>query len=339
MAWNTIDSLLKIIAIAFGVVTLVSGLVCLGLWVVIEKAETAQRHDKWIRPAAQILIDNLPKTGVAADNGVSDGVAARVRTRPEKFIMLPKVFPIADTDLESHVIVHMPVSPGNNERTRERIVSDIGTRLGFTGNPTAHWEFVNYGALVRLFPTPSFGDVRTIYDYLGFVDSERNNPHRVVLGIDLDGTPVIYDHVTMGPHLKASAGSGGGKSNLYRFLVPQYIGKGCQVVILDVKGVSMLDLAVNLEFKNIKYFSEAETCHNAFQAVFAELERRRGIDIAARLKGEKPVFTPLHVVMEEANTLMAMLKDFWEYAKTVHEEAAKHSPAVRSMHLHCVYGP
>ncbi len=168
--------------------------------------------------------------------------------------------------------------------------------------------------------------------------AESGNPHRVVLGLDLEGKPVIYDHVAHGPHIKASAGSGGGKSNHYRFLVPQYIRHGAQVVMLDVKGVSMLDLAVSLEFRNIKYYSEAETCHNALQAVFAELERRRAADIEARLRGERIVFTPMHVIMEEANTLMAMLKDFWEYAKAVHEDAAKHSPAVRAMHYSVYMG-
>jgi hypothetical protein len=177
-----------------------------------------------------------------------------------------------------------------------------------------------------------------VYDYLPAIEAESGNPHRVVLGLDLEGQPVVYDHVIMGPHIKASAGSGGGKSNLYRFLVPQYIRSGAQVIVLDVKGVSMLDLAVNLRFRNIKYYSEAETCHNAFQAVFAELERRRREDIRARLDGRKVAFTPLHVVMEEANTLMAMLKDFWEYAKTMQEEAAKHSPAVRSMHYSVYMG-
>ncbi len=308
------------------------------LWVLVQHAERAQRRERWLRPAAQILIDNLPKSGVAVDSGAIDSVALMVRGCPDKFIKLPRVFPIDPTDLESFVTVKMPVSPGNTERTRERIVSDIGTRLGFDSVPSADWSFVGHGAVVRLYPTPSFGAPRTIYDYLPHIECESGSPHRVVLGLDIDDNPVVYDHVKQGPHLKASAGSGGGKSNLYRFLVPQYIRKGGQVVILDVKGVSMLDLAVALEFRNIKYYSEAKTCHDAFQAVFQELERRRKADIAARLRGERVVFTPLHVVMEEANTLMAMLKDFWEYAKSAHEEASKHSPAIRAMHYSVYMG-
>lgn len=327
-------------AFLYGLATVLAvlGFVCLGLWALVEGAQRARRLDKWIRPAAQVLIDNLPKSGIGVDSGIIEGTATRVREHPDRFIMLPDVFPIDPRDLESCVTVRMPVSPGNNERTRERIITDIGNRLGFGGTPTSEWVHVGHGAMVRLWPTPSFGDARTVYDYLPFIEAEDGNPHRVVLGIDLDGSPVIYDHVVMGPHLKASAGSGGGKSNHYRFLVPQYIRKGAQVVMLDVKGVSMLDLAVALEFKNIKYYSEAETCHNALQAVFAELERRRAADIEARLRGERIVFTPLHVILEEANTLMAMLKDFWEYAKQAHEEAARHSPAVRAMHYSVFMG-
>lgn len=318
-------SVALIVALAFVVVPL-------ALWALVEGAERAKRFDKWVRPAAQVLIDNLPKSGVAVDSGAIEGVTSTVREHPERYIKLPRVFPIDTTDLESFVTVRLPVSPGSNDRTRDRIVTDIGSRLGFDGVPTAHWDYVGHGALVKLYPTPSFGPPRTIYDYLPHIVAESGNPHRVVLGLDLDGKPVIYDHITGGPHIKASAGSGGGKSNLYRFLVPQYIRSGAQVVILDVKGVSMLDLAVSLDFRNIKYYSEAATCHDAFQAVFAELERRRAEDIRCRLEGRKAVFPPMHVIMEEANTLMAMLKDFWEYAKAAHEEAAKHSPAIRAMH-------
>lgn len=291
-----------------------------------------QSLEEWVRPAAQVLADNLPKSGPGTEDGGFVAVAQEIRLHPTRYVRLPRRFPIPETDLKSHVVCHLPVSPGSNERTKDRIVKDLAERLKLGSSPSAEWMHRGHGAELRIWPTPSFGEPRTVYDYMPAIEAERVNAHRVVLGLDLDGNPVVYDHVTMGPHLKASAGSGGGKSNLYRFLVPQYIGSGCQVVILDVKGVSMLDLAVSLKFRNIKYYSEAETCHNAFQAVFAELERRRKADIRARLQGESIKFTPLHVVMEEANTLMAMLKDFWEYAKQAHEEAARHSPAVRSMH-------
>lgn len=314
------------------------GVGALALAALFDAAERAARRERWVRPAAQVLIDNLPKSGVAVDSGAIDGVASMVRDNPDKFVILPKVYPIDPTDLESFVTVRMPVSPGSGEKTRDRIVADIGSRLGFTGVPSAHWAYSGHGAVVQLYPTPSFGEPRTVYDYLPFVERESDAAHRVVLGLDLDGTPVVYDHVHMGPHLKASAGSGGGKSNLYRFLVPQYIRSGAQVVILDVKGVSMLDLAVALEFRNIRYYSEAKTCHDAFQAVFTELERRRVEDIQCRLRGERAVFAPLHVMMEEANTLMAMLKDFWEYAKKAYEDAAVHSPAIRSMHYSVYMG-
>lgn len=310
----------------------------IGSWALVCAAERARKRERWVRPAAQILIDNLPKSGAAVDTGMTETVALSVRESPEKYIKLPPVFPIDPTDLESCVTVRLPVSPGSNDKARDRIVLDIGQRLGFGSTPTAEWSYTGHGATVRLFPTPSFGEPRTVYDYMPHVEALDGEPLKVLLGLDIEGNPVVYDHVVKGPHLKASAGSGGGKSNLYRFLVPQYIRKGAQVVILDVKGVSMLDLAVALEFKNIRYYSETETCHNAFQAVFAELERRRKEDIAARLRGERVTFTPLHVVMEEANTLMAMLKDFWEYAKKLQAEAAVHSPAIRSMHYSVYMG-
>lgn len=322
----------------FLVLVMVLGALLLAIGGLCESAHRAKRRDVWIRPAAQVLIDNLPKSGQLVDAGIIGNVADMVRNKPDSFVRLPKVFPIDVKDLESCVTVRLPVSPGNQEKVRDRIVADIGSRLGFDGVPSAHWRFLGHGAVVTLYPTPSFGEARSVYEYLPYVERESDNPHRVVLGLDIDGKPVVYDHVTMGPHIKASAGSGGGKSNLYRFLVPQYIRSGSQVVILDVKGVSMLDLAVALEFKNLKYFSEAQTCHDAFQAVFEELERRRKADIDARLRGEKAVFAPLHVIMEEANTLMAMLKDFWEYAKKAHAEAATHSPAIRSMHYSVYMG-
>lgn len=317
---------------------MVLGAVCLALGGLCEAAHRAKRRDMWVLPAAQILIDNLPKTGQLVDAGVVGAVSDMVRAHPDRYIKLPKVFPIDATDLESCVTVRLPVSPGSQEKTRDKIVADVGHRLGFDGVPSADWSFVGSGAVVRLYPTPSFGEPRTVFDYLPWVERESIHPHRVVLGLDLDGNPVIYDHVVMGPHVKASAGSGGGKSNLYRFLVPQYIRSGGQVIILDVKGVSMLDLAVALEFRNIRYFSEAQTCHDAFQAVFEELERRRKADIEARLAGRAIKFSPLHVIMEEANTLMAMLKDFWEYAKKAHADAAVHSPAIRSMHYSVYMG-
>lgn len=322
-----------------GVVALVIVVVVLVHFAVFEWAHRAKRRELWIRPAAQVLIDNLPKSSQDSETGqLIQSIASTIRDNPEKFIELPEVFPINSTDLDSFVTVKLPVSPGSNERAKDRIVTDIGSRLGFDSVPTAHWDYVGHGATVRLYPTPSFGEARTVFDYLPAINSESDCPTRVVLGLDLDGNPVVYDHVTMGPHIKASAGSGGGKSNLYRFLVPQYIRSGAQVVILDVKGVSMLDLAVALEFRNIKYYSEAKTCHDAFQAVFAELERRRQEDIRCRLEGRKAEFAPLHVIMEEANTLMAMLRDFWEYAKQTYEEAARHSPAIRSMHYSVYMG-
>lgn len=319
------------------VVCLVLGAMCLAVGGLLEAAHRAKRRDMWIRPAAQILIDALPKSGQLVDTGVVSNVSMMLRDNPERYIKLPKVYPIDARDLESCVTVRLPVSPGT-DKTKEMIVRDIGSRLGFTNGITSQWDYVGHGAVLRVFPTPSFGEPRTVYDYLPFVEAEAGNPHRVVLGLDIDGKPVVYDHVTNGPHVKTSVGSGGGKSNQYRFLIPQYIRSGGQVIILDVKGVSMLDLAVALEFRNIRYFSEAQTCHDAFQAVFEELERRRKADIEARLRGEKIKFSPLHVVMEEANTLMAMLKDFWEYAKKAHADAAVHSPAIRSMHYSVYMG-
>jgi len=320
------------------IVLAVLGAMCLACGGLVEAAHRAKRRDVWIRPAAQILIDNLPKSGQLVDNGVVGNVSMMLRDRPERYIKLPKVFPIDASDLESCVTIRLPVSPGSQDKLKDKIVADIGHRLGMLGGVTGQWGYVGHGAVVKVFPTPSFGEARTVFDYLPYIEANEGNPHIVLLGLDLDGKPITYDHVKMGPHIKASAGSGGGKSNLYRFLVPQYIRSGGQVIILDVKGVSMLDLAVALEFRNIRYFSEAQTCHDAFQAVFEELERRRKADIEARLAGRSITFTPLHVIMEEANTLMAMLKDFWEYAKKAHGDAAVHSPAIRSMHYSVYMG-
>lgn len=319
-----------------GFTLMVLGALPLGWLMLVAKARRAQRLDQYVMPAAQVLIDNLPKTGDAA--GVAVRTGEIIKSDPERYVGLPQRWPIDPSDLESFVTVRFPVSPGSNEKLKDRLIDELAKRLGFDGVPSVEWVFSGHGAIARLYPTPSFGDARTVYDYLDAIRALDESPHCVLLGLDLAGEPVVYDHVTLGPHIKASAGSGGGKSNLYRFLVPQYIRSGAQVVVLDVKGVSMLDLAVALEFKNIKYYSEAETCHNAFQAVFAELERRRREDIRARLEGRSIKFTPLHVVMEEANTLMAMLKDFWEYAKQAQEDAAKHSPAVRSMHYSVYMG-
>lgn len=226
------------------------------------------------------------------------------RRQALQMIDLPPGFGEAPEDgaVPLAVRVHLPQVPLDGRR-KAKIVETVGPRLGMP-HALAEWHEVGGRAWVDLRPAAlpvaslTYGDIREAI--------ESAPPERPVVGVAVGREVQYADFDNDSPHLAASGGSGTGKSTLFRLLLSKRLSAGGGLVVLDFKKWSH-DWARGLPRDRVIYVHRIADIHEVCVAVGEELVRRIEVDSREDLDNLRT----LDVLVEEANSLIPLLRDYW----------------------------
>lgn len=202
------------------------------------------------------------------------------------------------------VRVYMPAAIPLSDARKAEFTRELGQRLGLP-NAQGDWTVAAEHAYVDLTPAPlppnevTLGDVRA--------EVEAAPLERPVAGMANGRRVVSLDFDNDSPHTLGSAGSGAGKSTLYRWVAMQRMRHGAGAIFLDFKKWSHLRWLRGLGPDRVLYFHRIPEIHDALVAVMAEIERRKDLDTDEELD----LLRTLDIYVEEINTLMGMLRDYW----------------------------
>lgn len=224
----------------------------------------------------------------------------------------------SEDDVQPSVRLYLPPVP-LDKRTKDRITSNVGARLGLP-DATGEWQEFGGKAWVQLsgadIPpkrlelsmTVRLEDESAAPLREAILSADLNHP---VIGVASGGRAVRLDYADDSPNVAASGGTGTGKSTLLRLLAVQRLRAGAGRIILDLKGISH-PYAHRLPRTRVLYFHEIEEIHDACVAIGEELFRRKSEAVAAVKAGQPvPEFRPVDVDVEEANSLMVDLQTYW----------------------------
>lgn len=201
----------------------------------------------------------------------------------------------------------------------------IADKLG-RGLDELDWKWHGMGAApyisVRMAPKPPT-EVR--FDVLKTL-MEKAKDSAPVMGIGARGKLVTSDFDAESPHVAVSAGTGAGKSVWGRLMISQFLNRGAQVVILDMKRVSQLWCK---ELPGVTYCREAAELHDVLIRLAAELQRRYQLIDAAEDPNNVDVGPRIVVFFEEQNMGMRALKKHWDKIRANSDPKA--SPAVDAL--------
>jgi hypothetical protein len=131
--------------------------------------------------------------------------------------------------------------------------------------------------------------------------------HRMYVGEQRGGRPWAFD-LKLNPHPAIFARTGWGKSDNVSLMVAQWLHKGGEVLVLDVKFASLRHL---MDLPGVTYANTPELIHNVLShALTQEVERRKQI-LGDTHWTEHPDFPPLLVVGEELVAQYDELKAYW----------------------------
>lgn len=265
-----------------------------------------------VRPAAEVL---LRMSGVKL-----------ARRKAMRLIELPPGFASAPEPgmVPRAVRVYMPAAIPLSDARKAEFTRELGQRLGLP-NAQGAWTVAAERAYVDLTPAPLPPANVTLADVRAEVEAAPIE--RPVAGMANGRRVVHMDFDNDSPHTLGSAGSGAGKSTLYRWIAMQRMRHGAGAIFLDFKKWSHLRWLRGLGPDRVLYFHRIEEIHNALVAVMDEVVRRKEIDNEDELERLRV----LDVYVEEINTLMGMLRDYWR--SLVAERKAAARTAVRMAKL------
>ncbi len=203
--------------------------------------------------------------------------------------------------------------------SKKKIANAVGARLGLP-EPIAKWtESGVPQRYVDLYPQALPPKTVSLEDLLEeLLASDMDHP---LVGVMTGGRISRMDFRNDSPHSLGSAGSGAGKSTLYKLIAMQRLRLGAYAIILDFKKWSHLRWAGRLPAGRVLIEDEVVAIHNALGRVLDELLWRKSFDLAdeARLD-ELPV---IDVYVEEINTLLPLLVDYWDAYKAEEKTRAR----------------
>lgn len=161
-----------------------------------------------------------------------------------------------------------------------------------------------------------------------------------LLGVAAAGRVLSLDFDDASPHVLISGGSGTGKSVLVKLIAAQRMRHGHETVFIDYKRISHA-WAHNLP--GVQYAWRIADMHDACVQVGAELSRR--IETVVETRAAGTTFQAINVIVEEANSLIMLLREYWAEIRPPGAPAA--SPAVaalrrlvfagRELGMHAIY--
>lgn len=199
-----------------------------------------------------------------------------------------------------------------DDASKKKIANAVGARLGLP-EPIAKWtESGVPQRYVDLYPQALPPKSVSLEDLLeDLLASDMDHP---LVGVMTGNRVSRMDMKNDSPHTLGSAGSGAGKSTLYKLIAMQRLRLGAYAIILDFKKWSHLRWAGRLPEGRVLIEDEVPRIHDALGRVLDELLWRKSFDLADEHKlDELPV---IDVYVEEINTLLPLLVDFWDAHRT-----------------------
>lgn len=200
---------------------------------------------------------------------------------------------------------------------KKRIADSVGSRLGL---PDAVARWTESGVprrFVELSPMalPKAVTLEDLMDLLLATDIDHP-----IVGMQASGQPAYMDFRNDSPHTLGSAGSGAGKSTLYKFIAMQRMRRGSYAIFLDFKKWSHLRWAGRITDGRVRIEDEVPAIHDLLVRVMDELMWRKSFNLDQEDELEK--LPKLDVYVEEINTLMSLLVDYWtQYVANAKQEA------------------
>jgi hypothetical protein len=132
-----------------------------------------------------------------------------------------------------------------------------------------------------------------------------------VVGVGHGGRVHRMDFRNDSPHTLGSASSGAGKSTLYKFVAMQRLRHpNTYAIILDFKKWSHLRWAGRLPAGRVLIEDEVPRIHDVLGRVLDELLWRKSFDLDQ--EAELGALPTIDIYVEEINTLMSMLAQWWK---------------------------
>src|SRR5215207_3167943 len=208
---------------------------------------------------------------------------------------------------------------GDDDRaTQRRLLDRVGATLGMP-NPEPQWQLRGSAPFVLLRPAsspPERVHFAAIKPHL-----EKADLHHPIIGMASGMRTVGIDYLNDSPHVLISGGSGTGKSVLVKGILAQRMHHGAGLVVLDFKRVSHLWAH---DLPGCAYAWQIEDIPQLAVAVGEALQNRIGAPLE-----EYEHFRAVDVLVEEANSLMALLQQYWKQVKDPSDPVQ--SPAVAAL--------
>lgn len=206
-----------------------------------------------------------------------------------------------------------------DEGSKKRIANAVGARLGLP-DPIAKWTEsgvpVRYCELYPAAVPPKRVNIDDLLEEL--LAGDMDHP---LVGVMTNGRVSRMDFVNDSPHSLGSAGSGGGKSTLYKLIAIQRLRLGGYGIFLDFKKWSHLRWAGRLPGGRVLIEDEVPQIHNALCKILDELIWRKRFDLKDEAKlARLPV---IDVYVEEINTLMDLLIEYWGMERARQKQEAR----------------
>ena len=257
---------------------------------------------RYVYPAARVL---------ASVTGTRFRRAAAVHA-----VQLPPGFGSAEEPLP--VRVYLP-DVDLSAAAKKRIADAVGRRLGMP-EPRAHWvEAGVRRAYVELLPQALPPATATLASLRA--ELESSPLAEPVVGVSTGREVVRMDFNNDSPHTLGSAGSGAGKSTLYKLIAMQRLAHGAYAIILDFKKWSHLRWAGRLPAGRVVVEDRVPEIHTLLCRVLDELLWRKSFDL--HQEAELEALPTIDVYVEEINTLMSLLVDYWKSYVAAEKAAAR----------------
>lgn len=235
-------------------------------------------------------------------------------------VVLPPGFGDVVPEEPRPVRLYMPWDVVLDTGMKRRVTETVGARLGL---PDGEAKWVEAGverAYLDLYPQTLPPERITLDDLMPeLLASPLEEP---VVGVTAGRTCAHMDFRNDSPHTLGSAGSGAGKSTLYKFVAMQRLRhENTYAIILDFKKWSHLRWAGRLPAGRVLIEDEIPKIHDVLCKVLDELLWRKSFDLDQ--EDELAALPTLDVYVEEINTLMGMLKSYWDAYVAEQKQAAR----------------
>ena len=202
---------------------------------------------------------------------------------------------------------------------KKRIANAVGARLGLP-EPIAKWTESGVPvAYVDLLPQALPPKSVTLEDVMEeLLAGDIDHP---LVGVMTGGRVSRMDMKNDSPHTLGSAGTGAGKSSLYKFVGMQRMRLGAYAIIVDFKKWSHLRWAGRLPSDRVLIEDEIPAIHNVLGRILDELLWRKSFVLEQ--EDELLRLPKVDVYVEEINTLMDMLVTYWRGEVARRKQAAR----------------